>query len=109
MFGREGQFYGTKDGKRNTRRGFLATSRNKQAKFVRPGYTPAAYTGGAYTGGKYTPGQFTAVAPEGFKRLEDVAYGSQAARISQAYNQNVNRLAGRIEPVRGAQLAGAVP
>ena len=92
MFGQGGQFYGTKDGQEKYTPGVFGYEPDKEAAFVRPGYTGAGYEGGAYTPGKYTPGQFTAVAPEGFKRLEDVAYGSQAARIGEAYNQNVNRL-----------------
>ena len=87
MFGQGGQFYGTKDGQEKYTPGVFGYEPDKEAAFVKPSYTGAGYEGGAYT-----PGKFTAVAPEGFKRLEDVAYGTQASKLSQAYNQNVNRL-----------------
>ncbi len=46
-----------------------------------PTYNPA------YVPGKYTPGAWTSVAPEGFAKLENSLYDTQASKLRQAYDQ----------------------
>ena len=57
---RAGNSTAPSDGQEANIRRVFGYEPDKEAAFVRPGYTGAAYEGGAYTPGRNTPGQFTA-------------------------------------------------